>query len=487
MTMPEAPKPEVKIGTDQWVEQYSRRVSRRNGIAGMIERISQRLPAWAWLVLLVAVGSSLPFLTSNTFVIRVAGNVALLGTLALGLNIVVGYAGLLDLGFVAFYGIGAYAYAYLSSNFTGIHLPTPLTLVIITVVSAVFGFLLGLPSIRLSGDYLAIITLGFGLVFVQLMTSLTRVTLPGASAAVDLTGGPNGIPSLDRLSMFGFTATTVTDYYFILLVLFALVALGVYHLHKSRIGRAWAALREDELAAEAMGIPTRRLKIQAFTAAAAIAGLCGGVFAAWQGSVFPSNFDTTLLITVYTIIVLGGLGSLPGVLLGALVIVAVPDVLRNADLAGKLFYAGTLLMLFVSLKPRWQTPALLAALVAFGVVLRAVLLAVAPEAFVTLEATNSALTDTIRGWLIIPTNTIHAGNLAFTALIALVLGTSKIRHKGWRFVALIPTLYLLVFAWETRLSQEPSVTRLLFVGVLLVVLMIYRPNGLLGQRRVEVV
>jgi branched-chain amino acid transport system permease protein len=485
--MPEKPASEVKIGTDEWVVQYAGRVSRRRGLAALVERISGRLPAWMWLVLLVAVGASLPFLTSNTFVIRVAGNVALLGTLALGLNIVVGYSGLLDLGYIAFYGIGAYAYAYLSSNFTGIHLPTPLTLIIITVVSALFGLLLGLPSIRLSGDYLAIITLGFGLVFVQLMTSLTRVTLPGATEAIDLTGGPNGIPNLDPLSIFGFTASSVTDYYYILLVLFALVTLAVYHLHKSRVGRAWAALREDELAAEAMGMPTRRLKIEAFAAAAAIAGLCGGVFAAWQGSVFPSNFDTTLLITIYTIIVLGGLGSLPGVLLGALVIVAVPDVLRNADLAGKLFYAGTLLMLVTTLKPRWQTPALLVAVVVFGVMLRALLLAITPTSFISLDAMGSALTDAIRNWLIIPDNPVHAGNLAFALLIALVLTVSKIRHKIWRFVMLVPTLYLLFFVWETRLSQEPSVTRLLFVGVLLVVLMIYRPNGLLGQRRVEVV
>ncbi|MEP7290312.1 MAG: branched-chain amino acid ABC transporter permease [Chloroflexota bacterium] len=477
---------EPKIGVDQWVEQYAGRVSRKRGLAGLFEPISRRLPAWAWLIVLVAVGASLPFLTSNTFVIRVAGNVALLGTLALGLNIVVGYAGLLDLGFVAFYGIGAYAYAYLSSDFAGIHLPSILTLVIITGVSAFFGFLLGLPTLRLSGDYLAIVTLGFGLVFVQLMTSLTRVTLPGQAAPLNLTGGPNGITELDPLRFFGFTASSVVDYYYILLILMAIVMLVIYHLYKSRIGRAWSAMREDELAAEAMGMPTRILKIQAFTAAAAIAGLCGGVFAAWQGAVFPANFETTLLITIYAIIVLGGLGSLPGVLLGALVIVAVPDVLRNADLAGKLFYAGIVVMLASTLKPRWQTPVLIAAVFLFGIVIRSALLAVSPEAFAPLDATRSGLTEAIRGWLIIPTNYVHAGNLGFMALIVLVLTASKIKQRLRRLLLLIPTLYLLIFVWETRLSQEPSVTRLLFVGVLLIVLMIYRPNGLLGQRRVEV-
>lgn len=478
---------EQKIGVDQWVEQYGQRVSRKTGLAGLVERVGGRLPAWGWLVVMVLIGFTLPLLTDNTFVIRVAGNVALLGTLALGLNVVVGYAGLLDLGFVAFYGIGAYAYAYLSSDFSGVHLPTPITLVIITGVSALFGLLLGLPSLRLIGDYLAIVTLGFGLVFVQLMTSLTRVSLPGREGSIDLTGGPNGIVNLDPLSIFGFTASSVADYYYILLIVLAVIMLVILHLRQSRVGRAWAALREDELAAEAMGMPTRRLKIQAFAAGAAIAGLCGGIFAAWQGSVFPGNFDTTLLINVYAIIVLGGLGSLPGVLLGALIIIAVPDVLRNADLAGKLFYAGIIALLAGVLKPRWQTPLLLGALLVFTLIVRGLLPALAPETFVPLEETSSAFTNTVRSLLVAPANPVQAGNLAFGVLIILVLAITRIRRATWRFAVLIPTLYLLVFVWETRLSQEPSVTRLIFVGVLLIVLMIYRPNGLLGQRRVEVV
>jgi ABC-type branched-subunit amino acid transport system permease subunit len=286
--------------------------------------------------------------------------------------------------------------------------------------------------------------------------------------------------------LFGRNASSVTDYYYILLVTLAVIMLVIFHLHKSRIGRAWTALREDELAAQAMGMPTRRLKIQAFVVGAAIAGLSGGIFAAWQGSVFPGNFDTTLLITVYAIIVLGGLGSLPGVLLGAFIIVAVPDVLRNADLGGKLFYMGVVVLLASTLKPRWQTPLLLGALLAFGVIVRLLLPALAPETFFPLEETSSDFTNTIRSWLIAPTNVVHAGNLAFGLLIVLVLGVTRIRKAVWRFVALIPTLYLLIFVWETRLSQEPSITRLIFVGVLLIVLMIYRPNGLLGQRRVEV-
>lgn len=460
---------------------------RATGLRGLVNQIGSRLPAWGWLLVLVGLGAMLPLLTSNTFVIRVAGNVGLMGMLALGLNVVVGYSGLLDLGFVAFYGIGAYAYAYLSSDFTGLHLPTWATLIIITVISALFGLLLGLPSLRLIGDYLAIVTLGFGLIFGQLMTSLTRVSLPGRETPVDLTGGPNGIVNLDSLSFLGLTAHNVADYYYIILVFFAVMLLVIYHLHKSRVGRAWAAMREDELAAEAMGLPTRRLKLQAFAAGAAIAGLSGGIFAAWQGSVFPSNFDTTLLITVYAIIVLGGLGSLPGVLLGSAIIIAVPDVLRNADLAGKLFYAGVVLGLFGLLKPRWQTPLLLVALVIFGLILRPLLVGLVPEMFPTLEASGGDIADVIRGWLAIPDNATHYGNLAFGLLIALVLLVTRLKNTAVRWLALIPTLYLLIFVWETRLSAEPSVTRLLFVGLLLIALMIYRPNGLLGERRVEIV
>lgn len=476
-----------KIGIDQWVEQYDQRVTRARGIQRFIDQMSKRLPVWGWLIVMVVVGALLPVVTANTFAIRVAGNIALMGILALGLNVVVGYAGMLDLGFIAFYGIGAYAYAYLSSDFTGIHLPTWLSLLLIIVISALFGLLLGSPSLRLIGDYLAIVTLGFGQMFVQLTTSLTRVELPGRAEPIDLTGGPNGIVNLDPLSIFGFQASTVVHYYLILLVVLALSTLIIYHLYQSRVGRAWRALREDELAAEAMGMPTRRLKLQAFAIGAAFAGFSGALFAAWQGSVFPGNFDTTLLITIYAILVLGGLGSLRGVLLGALIMIAVPDILRNAPLAGTLFYIGVVVTLFSMIKPRWQAVVLVVATVAFGVILKAVLVGANPEAFEAVKASGAFLSDAVRGWLPLPANAVDIGNVAFALLIVMVLVVSRIKNPMWRLVGLVPTLYTLVFVWETRLSVEPSVTRLLFVGVLLIVLMVYRPNGLLGQRRVEIV
>lgn len=476
-----------KIGTDQWVEQYQQRVSNATGLRGIVERASKRLPVWAWLLILVALGFTLPLLTSNNFVFQVAGNIALYATLALGLNVVVGYAGLLDLGFIAFFGIGAYTYAYLSSDFTGVHLPTWLTLIIVVGISGLFGLLLGLPSLRLVGDYLAIVTLGFGQIFVELLISVTRVYLPGHTDPVDLTGGPNGIPNLDKISVLSFRATSPLDYYLILLVALAVLTLVIYHLNKSRVGRAWRAMREDELAAEAMGMPTSRLKLQAFAVGAAIAGFSGALFAGRQGSVFPQNFDTALLITIYTIIVLGGLGSLPGVLAGALIIIAIPDILRNATLAGQLFYIGVLVTLVTTTRPRWRVIPLLIAVVILGLILHPLLINAAPDLFGKLRSTGSPIIDAIRNWLAIPKNDTVPGNQAFAALVVMLLAITRIKNPLWKLVALVPTLYILIFVWETRLSQEPSVTRLLFVGVLLIVLMIYRPNGLLGERRVEVV
>jgi ABC-type branched-subunit amino acid transport system permease subunit len=471
-----------KVGKDEWVATYQQRLASRTGLLGAAYRLGESLPAWAWLALLIVTGLLVPAFTDNAYVIRVVGTIALMATLAIGLNVVVGYAGLLDLGFVAFYGIGGYAYAYLSGEFTGLHWPTWASLLAITLLTALFGLLLGSPSLRLVGDYLAIVTLGFGQIFVQLTTSMTRVNLPGRADPVNLTGGPNGIVNLDPFRLLGFTARSVVDYYYVLLAVLIVVLVVVYRLNRSRIGRAWRALREDELAAEMMGMPTRRLKLEAFAIGAAIAGLSGALFAAWQGSVFPGNFDITLLITLYAIVVLGGMGSLPGVLLGAAIMIAVPEILRDPAQAGLMFYVGVIVVLIVFL--RRQMLLLIAGISIFASVVK--LLLSPAVAGAGMPPSGSLIVDSIRNWLVIPANFTLAGNLAFGALLLMIWLVTRIKQRTWRLVALIPTLYVLVFVWETRLSQEPSITRLLFVGVLLVLLMIYRPNGLLGQKRVEI-
>ena len=476
-----------KFGKDEWAARHGERLSKRSGWQVVAVRAIERVPMWARFALLIAAGLLIPQITSNNYIIRIAGTTALMGTLALALNVVVGYAGLLDLGFVAFYGLGGYAYAYLSSEFSAVHWPTWASLPFIAILGALFGLLLGSPSLRLVGDYLAIVTLGFGQIFVQLATSLTRVEVPWSENPLNLTGGPNGIVDLDPIRLFGFTARSVTDYYYILLAILVAILLVVYRLNHSRVGRAWRSLREDDLAAESMGMPTRRLKLLAFAIGASIAGLSGAVFAAWQGAVFPSNFDVTLLITIYAIVVLGGLGSLPGVLAGAVILVVVPEILRDVDVSGMLFYLGVLITLFAALKPRWKMPLLLIAVFVFGIAVKALIGAIAPDTLAVLPLTPSIIGDAIREWLALPAEPARPGNLAFGALVVMFVLVSRIQHSGWRFAGLIPTLYLLAFVWETRLSQEPSITRLLLVGVMLVTLMNYRPNGLLGRRRVEVV
>ena len=250
--------------------------------------------------------------------------------LAVGLNITVGWAGLLDLGYVAFYGFGAYAYAWVSSDHFDLHWPTVPTILAVVAVTALLGLLVGLPSRRLSGDYLAIVTLFFAQMFYELTVNLDRINVPWSDKTLNLTGGPNGIPGIDNMEIFGIDLTSFQDYYFLLLILLAVVVVALHRLNQSRTGRAFRAIREDPLAAELMTIPINWLKLLAFSMGAAVAGLAGTVFAAVQVGTFPQNFQVMLLIMIYAALILGGLGSIPGAILGAVVVGAVPEILRDA-------------------------------------------------------------------------------------------------------------------------------------------------------------
>lgn len=494
----------TRIGQDEWVEQAGERIKRKRGVQGVMERATELIPPRLWIMVLFGVGMivpaflALPMISNDNQILAVAIEILLLALLGIGLNIVVGYSGMLDLGFVAFYGIGAYTYAFLSSDFTGLHLPTVPTLLIATAMGMGMGVLLGATSLRLRGDYLAIVTLAFGLAFANLMNSLTRVSLPGREDTVNLTGGPNGVTNLDDLSFLGFEVTTLNGYFIVLLVVLCVGLLVVYNINQSPLGRAWRSMREDDLAAQAMGMDTRRLRLQAFAIGATIAAFAGALFAARQGSVFPRNFETALLIRLYAVVVLGGIGSLPGVVLGAVVIGGGMELLRNTTVAGLIFYAVILLILWNTLKPRWKFPALLGATIAAGFLISMLAGLFAPpdtgEAGIfayfgvpNALATDSLLAGPIRWWLVIPDQFRTLGNWGYVGMIAGVLAVSRFQHEWVRFGLLIPTLYCAVLAWELRLSQETSVTRLIFVGLMLVVLMIYRPSGLLGTRRVEIV
>jgi branched-chain amino acid transport system permease protein len=239
--------------------------------------------------------------------------------MALGLNIVVGFAGLLDLGFVAFFAIGAYTYGIFSTaqanNFIPGHL-FPLSgstfwlfLLIGGFIAALFGILLGLPVLRVKGDYLAIVTLGFG--------EMIRIIFNNMDKPINITNGAMGISSISPPNLFGFEFTHPHQFYFIVIGILLVVIFGVRRLEHSRLGRSWKAVRENEIAAQSMGIPLIRTKLTAFAVGASFSGMMGVVFAAKQTFIDPSSFTLLESTTILVMVVLGGMGSVPGVILGA--------------------------------------------------------------------------------------------------------------------------------------------------------------------------
>ncbi len=288
---------------------------------------------WLGIALIVLALLALPLVLSQagTAWVRITNLAILFALLALGLNIVVGFAGLLDLGYVAFYAVGAYVYALLASPHFGLHLPFWLILPIGALVACVFGVLLGAPTLRLRGDYLAIVTLGFG--------EIVRIFLNNLSQPFNLTNGPQGITLIDPVriggfdfshngSLFGLPVSGPMKYYYLLIAILAIVIFINLRLQDSRIGRAWQAIREDETAAKACGINTRNVKLLAFAMGASFGGVAGGIFAAIQGFISPESFVLVESIMVLAMVVLGGMGNVWGVVLGAVLLSFVPELLR---------------------------------------------------------------------------------------------------------------------------------------------------------------
>lgn len=423
-----------------------------------------------------------PFLVAPASV-RIGITVLLLAVAALGLNVIVGWAGLLDLGYVAFYGFGAYFYAIVASDQIGAHWPTWIAIPVIVVASGCLGMLLSLPSRRLSGDYLAIMTLFFAQIFVELVRNFSR--LPFVSDELDLTGGPNGVVGVEPWNLFGFTFDTFTRQYYLALVFLALLMVGLHNVDRSRTGRAWRALREDPIAAEHMTTPLNRTKLLAFAIGAAIAGLSGTMFAAVQVGVFPNNFNLVFLITVYAAVILGGSGSIPGVVLGAMVIAFVPELLRDPTNAAWLFYVGLAGAVFVSIRNRVHVAITAVAVLAFGIVVRLVAGGIW-ETATTGETNDAFLSRLVEDWvLVLGENQDLVSSYAFVGGVAGVLLVIELSGR-WRQAALVPTIYLWILVWENKLAFQPSITRQLLFGALLVVMMAVRPQGLLGTRRVEI-
>jgi branched-chain amino acid transport system permease protein len=294
-------------------------------------------PKAPWLAaILLAIGlAALPFLVGtglgNAW-LRTLNFALLYIMLALGLNIVVGFAGLLDLGYIAFYAVGAYLYALLASPHFGLHWPIWAILPLGALVAGAAGALLGAPTLRLKGDYLAIVTLGFG--------EIIRIFLNNLNAPVNITNGPQGISSIDPIrvaginlnrgiDLFGWQLPGLYVIYFIFLALAVLIVFATLRLENSRIGRAWVAIREDEIAAKACGINTRNIKLLAFAMGASFGGVAGGLFASFQGFVSPESFSLMESVMVLCMVVLGGMGNIGGVILGGILLTVLPEAFRH--------------------------------------------------------------------------------------------------------------------------------------------------------------
>jgi branched-chain amino acid transport system permease protein len=278
------------------------------------------------------------------YYVRVADSILIYIILAVGLNIVVGYAGLLDLGFIAFYAVGAYTYAFLASGQFDIHLPFLVILLIGAGTGALAGILLGFPVLKLRGDYLAIVTLSFG--------EIIRILINNAD---DLTNGPQGIAALDRARIFGLPLISPTNFYFLLLILTIVVCGAVYFMERSILGKAWRALREDQDATRGLGINTTGLKLAAFAISAAIGGGAGVIFSAFQRFVSPESFTFQESLLVVLIIIIGGVGNIVGIAAGAILLIILPEVLHFAAQYRLLIY-GLVLVVVIVLRPNGLIP-----------------------------------------------------------------------------------------------------------------------------------
>ena len=255
----------------------------------------------------------LPTFVHSDATINGLADIGIYVVLALGLNITVGFAGLLDLGYAAFFSIGAYTYGMLASPQFGIHWPFWLLLFLGAGLAAVFGLILGAPTLRLHGDYLAIVTLGFGLIVPQIFQNLVKYT-----------GGPNSISGLDTPTFFGHSfGQSATPFYYVIVVVVGMVIVLVNNLRESRLGRGWMAIREDQLAAKHVGINTTGVQLAAFAFGAAVAGLAGVIFAAKLSLVSPDIFTYQTSILILSMVVLGGMGNIAGVVIGAVILALV--------------------------------------------------------------------------------------------------------------------------------------------------------------------
>ncbi|WP_433280814.1 branched-chain amino acid ABC transporter permease [Pseudonocardia xinjiangensis] len=330
-----------------------------SGLLTWVGAVSERHRVFSVAVLLIA-ALLLPLTGAGSeYWLTVSANIGVYAATAIGLNIVVGLAGLLDLGYVAFLGIGAFVAANLSgaaASQVGIELPFPLVMVISAVVAGIFGAIVGSPTLRVRGDYLAIVTLAFGEIFVR----SAQNNIGG------LTGGSNAIPGIPPVSLFGtdFNDALVIGglrlapgvlYYVLIVLIVAVVMLVFANLKSSRLGRAWIAIREDEDAARAMGIRTGPIKILAFLIGATLAGFAGAFFAHKTATVSYESFRFLESVTLLAAVILGGMGTIPGAVLGASILFVLPEKLREFS-DYRLLLFGIALILIMRFRPQGLVP-----------------------------------------------------------------------------------------------------------------------------------
>jgi ABC-type branched-subunit amino acid transport system permease subunit len=469
-----------RIGVDEWVASVEEKREQYKGPIGRLRRRWDQAPLGVRLLVFVIPAAIFPLVTTEGNLFRYGLITLIYALLGLGLNVTVGFAGLLDLGYIAFFGFGA----YLASGHSGRHWVAELAIPVAIAVAAAVGLAVGLPSRRLVGDYLAIVTLFFGQAFVVFVNNANRIDFPFVGHT-DLTGGANGLDNIDPLSFFGWKVNTTKEYYFFTLGAFLLVITLLYLLSESRTGRAWRALREDPLAAEVMSMPVNRLKLLAFVFGAAIAGFAGAIYGAVQTGAFPGDFDVGLLITIYAIVILGGAGSLAGVIVGALIVNGVPELLRDSNEAEWVFYTTLVLLVLIKIRPWQRLAVLVGGTLAFGFVLHVIADAAWPR-WTAGSPNEGALAHWVSHWMLLPSHSTQIANWAYGLLIAAILVLTLL--KGWwRTIVMIPTIWLAAFVWENLLvEQTAGATRFLLLGALLVVLMNVRPQGLFGTARVEI-
>ena len=476
------------VGRDEWVARHGDNRTGRGGRVGKIEARLRAVPWWAWLTTFVALFCLVPLVSDSGYVRRVAFDIAIYMLLALGLNVVVGWGGLLDLGYIAFFGIGAYAYALLSSDHYDVHLPTFVSIPLVVVIGAIAGFLVGLPSRRLTGDYLAIVTLFF------LQLFLTVTTNGDDLFGYDVTGGANGLLNADPLSLFGRELPVSREgglfnpaYMYVVLAVFLIVYVALRFVNLSRTGRAWRSLREDPLAAEVMGMPVNSLKLMSFAFGAAIAALSGTFVTALSASVFPLSFSFPLLIIIYTMVILGGAGSQPGVVLGAVLIGVLLELLRDPGDSRALFYVAIIAGVLGIFRLSVKLAIVVGGTFVFGLVVHSLAGAVDNAWVDGSGGEGGGVADFAANWVIVPVDLASwVAPVSYLSLVGLTLVLTLVR--GWtRIALLIPVLYLAAFVWENVMISQPEPTRYIILGLILIALMIFRPTGLLGEKRVEII